>query len=238
MTQIDILLITKAALPTTAGARFYKISCNTLYATHEAEPRKTWHSRPEKTLAEEKGTWLSLDTFSSSSCTIVRTGRSHWTLTPTNFGDSPITLRQMHYWRTPGIESPKLDPKTGLGAEITRLWGDGQITYMKESGTLYCKEKDQEYGITNFHRIVKQDRNSGTWFIYDKERDDFEPVASLLENEMFVKLPVESLEENMFKAGPSRAWQTLTRAADKVVSHHLPALVKARTGSAFGFTKE
>lgn len=134
-------------------------------------------------------------------------------------------LTKTWYWRTPDFESPKLDPRAGVGAELTKLWGDVKIMYLIEEKTLYNEEKNQQYGLTNFRRIVKFDRNSRAWFIYDEARMDFKPVTSLIENEKFLKLTVEELEAKMFEPAPSKAWENLRWGMGQLASFTTAQLI-------------
>jgi hypothetical protein len=229
--HMHILLIAKTDDSST-GERFYKVSHNTLYLTREAETQRNW-DRPIKTVFQEEGAWLNFDTFQTPSYTIVSKGNSHWKCIPRN-GNTSIMLIKTWYWRTPNFESPKLDPRAGVGAQLDKLWGDGKVTYHREEQTLYDAEKNQQYGFTNFRRIVKLDRNSKAWFIYDEAKMDFKPVTSLVENETFLKLKVEELYANMFKPAPSKAWENFTWSMGKAVDVAGPMILTAAAGLFIG----
>jgi hypothetical protein len=202
---MHILLITSSRSQT------YKVSHNILYVTESPEAERSW-DRPSNTVSEEPGEWLSFECFSSTSYTMTAkavtndNGSSEWSLTRKN-GIILASLKQTWYWRTPSFTSPKMDPASGIGAELSRLWGEGKICYLLDFGTLYCKERNQQFGVSNFRRIVKLDRGSTSWFIYDKERNNFKPVSGLIHNEDFAILKVEDLENQMFEAPPSKAWE-------------------------------
>jgi hypothetical protein len=229
--HMHILLIAKADDPSTRN-RFYKVSHNTLYLTHEAEQQRNW-DRPIKTVVQEEGAWLDFDTFQTLSYTIISKGNSRWKCIPRN-GDASIMLTKTWYWRTPNFESPKLDPRAGIGAQLDRLWADGKIMYLQDQQTLYDEERNQQYGFTNFQRIVKFDRNSRAWFIYDEAKMDFKPVTALVENETFLKLKVEELYENMFKPAPSKAWENFRWSMGKAADIAGPMVLTAVAGVFIG----
>jgi hypothetical protein len=212
-----ILLVAEAQAPHNTDARsprFYKISKNKLYTTHEAENERNWE-RPVKTLTEETGQWLTLEAFSTPSCTITKQSDRQWTMKPRSGGAS-VTLKKPWKWRTPKFESGLLDATKGVGAELAREWADGKICYLPEHGTLFHEEKQQQFGFTNFRRIVKLDRGSNAWSIYDNVVDAFRPVTNLIENEHFAKLKVEDLQRAMFKPASSIAWQNFMWFSQKV----------------------
>ena len=192
-------------------SRTYKVSHNILYVTDSPVAERSWN-RPSNTTSEELGNWLSFECFSSSSYTITAkaitkdNGSPEWSLARKD-GTTLASLKQTWYWRTPSFASPKMDPASGVGAELSRLWGEGKICYRPDLWTLYCGERNQQFGMSNFRRIVKLDRGSTSWFIYDEARDNFKPVSSLMQNEEFAVLKVEELENQMFQAPPSKAWE-------------------------------